>query len=171
MNKNVYIISGHSNDGKTNWIKKSIEFLKKNNFSVGGVYAPGLWDDNEKIAIDSVLLPTEELLHLAIRKPDFSEGYSRKWKFNDSVVEQINDHLGNLVNCDYVIIDEIGPLEIVKNKGFTNGLKILKEGYFKNVIVAVRPSLIEKLKSFINKDYKVQVIEVVDNPDSDVLVK
>ena len=42
MDKKVYIISGHSNDGKTNWITKAVEFLKEKNLSVAGVVAPGV---------------------------------------------------------------------------------------------------------------------------------
>lgn len=170
MDKKVYIISGHSNDGKTNWITKAVEFLKDKNLSVSGVVAPGVWDGDEKKAIDSILLPDEELVHLAVRKPDFSEGYSRKWKFDDEVMEKINNHLGNLGDCDYVVIDEIGPLEVIKKQGFTNALKILEQGNFKNVIVAVRPSLVNKLYDIVHKDYKIQILEVDKNPNHDILI-
>lgn len=170
MDKKVYIISGHSNDGKTNWIKKAVEFLKEQNQSVTGVVAPGVWKGDEKKGIDSVLLPDEELVHLAVRKPDFSEGYSRKWKFDDDVMEKINNHLGNLGDCDYVVIDEIGPLEVIKKQGFTNALNILEEGKFKNVIVALRPSLVERLIPIINKDYEVIILDVANNPDLDILL-
>ena len=170
MDKKVYIISGHSNDGKTNWITKAVEFLKDKNLSVSGVVAPGAWADDEKTGIDSILLPGEELVHLAVRKPDFSEGYSRKWKFDDEVLEKINNHLWNLGDCDYVVIDEIGPLEVIKKQGFTNALKILEEGYYQNVIVALRPSLVERLKNIIHKDYEVQVLEVDKNPNHDILI-
>lgn len=169
MAKKVYIISGHSNDEKTNWIMKSVEFLKEKNLSFAGVVAPGVWVDDEKTGIDSFLLPNEELVHLAVRKPDFSEGYSRKWKIDDEVMKKINTHLGNLGDCNYVVIDEIGPLEIIKKQGFTNALKILEEGYYQNVIVALRPSLVERLKNIIHKDYEVQVLEVDNNPSVDVL--
>lgn len=170
MRRNVFIISGNSNDGKTNWIKGAVEFLINNNFSVGGVVAPGVWYGEEKMGIDSVLLPNEELVHLAVRKPDFSEGYARKWNFNDDVMEKINNYLGNLSDFDYIVIDEIGPLEVIQKQGFTNAIKILEEGRFNNVIVALRPSLVELLKNKIHKDYEVKIIEVALKPGFDLLL-
>lgn len=170
MSKNIYIVSGHSGSGKTAWLTKAIDFLKKNNFVVGGVLAPGVWENGEKIAIDSVLYPEASRITLAVRKPDFAEGYSRKWKFDDQMVEKINNHLKQLNSCDYVVIDEIGPLEIIKHQGYTNAIKILEEAKFDNVIVAIRPSLVNKLKDIIQKDYKIQILEVDKNPNHDILI-
>ena len=82
----------------------------------------------------------------------------------------INNHLGNLGNYDYVVIDEIGPLEIIKKQGFTNAIKILEDGNFQKVIVALRPSLVERLKQNINKNYEIKVLDAVENPDLNVLI-
>lgn len=170
MEKNLYIVCGHSNAGKTNFLKEAVKLFKEKGITLGGVIAPGVWDGDEKTGIDSILFPSEELVHLAVRKPDFSEGYSRKWKFDEKLMDKINKHLGDLSNCDYVMIDEIGPLEIIKKQGFTNALKIIETAKFDNVIVAIRPSLVERLKDMAHKDYKITLIEVDKNPDINILL-
>ena len=144
--------------------------MQEKGYKLGGVIAPGVWDGDEKTGIDSILLPSEELVHLAIRKPDFSEGYSRKWKFSDEAVSKINEHLGTLRNCDHVIIDEIGPLEIIKKQGFINALKIVEDAKFENVLVAIRPSLVDNLIRLANKDYNITLVDVNEDPDVEVLL-
>ncbi|MDR3052343.1 MAG: hypothetical protein LBU48_00585, partial [Coriobacteriales bacterium] len=40
-------------------------------------------------------------------------------------------------------IDELGPLELIHNQGFTEALTILDAGYYHAVLLAIRPSLVD----------------------------
>lgn len=169
MKKRIYVISGHSGDGKTTWISNAVKYLQDNNFSIAGVYCPASFIDNEKMGIDAVLLPQDKRINLAKFKDNPKDGYSRKWKFDDNAVDEINKHCKNLPDADYLIVDEIGPWELVKGEGFTEATELLKCGKFKKAIVAIRPSMVKRAKSLFYQDCEFKIIDVTENPDLSIL--
>lgn len=170
MSKKVYIITGHSNQGKTTWIAGAIDFLFSNNQNFAGLFCPSDFTDGKKSAIDCVLLPEKKKLCLAKRKQDFSSGYSRKWKFDDDVIDAVNKHVENIKSCTYFICDEIGPLELIKGGGFTSAIKFMQSQNFKNAIVAIRPSMIEKFKNLFDSQMQFLIINVTEKHDYSILL-
>lgn len=162
MKKTIYIICGHSDDGKTSWISQALDYFNSNNIDFYGVVCPSEFIKNEKAAIDCVLLPSNKRFCLAKRKPDFSEGYSRKWKFDDKIIDAINAHIDKATSCDYFICDEIGPLELIKKQGFTSALSFLKEGQYNKALVALRPLLVDKFKLMYSDVADIKIIDVCE---------
>ena len=48
--------------------------------------------------------------------------------------------------CTLLIIDELGPLELVRGQGWANALDTLAAGRFERAVVVVRPDLIPHFK-------------------------
>lgn len=171
MSKKIYIITGHSNQGKTSWIAGAIEFLSANQKNFSGVYCPSVLKHGQKSAIDCVLLPEMNKICLAKKNDHFSEGFLEKWTFDDSAIKIINKHFENIDYCSYLICDEIGPLELIKGAGFTSAIKFLQSQNFESAIVAIRPSMIAHFKKLFPASTQFIIINAYNNPDYHVLLK
>jgi hypothetical protein len=53
-----------------------------------------------------------------------------------------NDVLGAATPCDLLIVDELGPLEFERNRGWTDGLAAVDSGDYRHALVVVRPQLL-----------------------------
>jgi hypothetical protein len=48
-------------------------------------------------------------------------------------------------------VDELGPLELVRSKGWTNALEALRQGTYQIGVAVVRPSLLEAAQELFPK--------------------
>jgi hypothetical protein len=48
--------------------------------------------------------------------------------------------------CDLLIVDELGPLELVGGHGWVHALDVLRKGDFGAALVVCRPSLLDELE-------------------------
>lgn len=71
---------------------------------------------------------------------DLSLGH---WLFSSASLAWGNDFLANSLPADLFIVDEIGPLELVRGKGWTNALQALRSQKYRLALVVIRPSLLE----------------------------
>ncbi len=122
---------------------------------ISGVYTPAVFDGEEKTGIDAVLLPSCERLRFATRRPGFDgneqAGHcstaSKKlgWLFDDNALSKCNSHLAsiNIDSCDLLLIDELGPLELIHGGGYTEGMKLLDNAAVTNALVVIRPALLD----------------------------
>lgn len=65
------------------------------------------------------------------------------YDFDDKIMQKINMHLKTCKNAANFIVDEIGPLELVQNKGYIEALNILDAQSVNNALVVIRPSLLD----------------------------
>lgn len=159
------IITGNRQVGKTRWLERFIQEAKDNHFDCIGLVSPGRWVEGadgsfEKTGIKAVLLPQNEELLYAVRPvfaKDGSSLYSQSdqaqlgWKIFDEAIERINAHFASLRDRetgheDILIIDEIGPLELVHGKGFVSALDMLDHPTVEQAVIIMRPELLEVTK-------------------------
>ena len=84
-------------------------------------------------------------------------------------MDKLNDHFKNLTQFDYLVVDELGPLELVRGEGLTNAVELLKSGEIKKALVVVRPHLIDKAKD-IFENSKIDVLEINNLPKYEALL-
>ncbi len=145
--KLLVLITGVSEAGKTTWCRALIERALARGLRPRGLISPAVFDSGSKIAIDLVDITSGERKRLAERRPaDQSPAVHGKrthnWLFSDPVLAWGNAVLLNLPPTDLLIIDELGPLELLENDGLTSGLKLIAEGQYRLACVVVRPSLL-----------------------------
>jgi nucleoside-triphosphatase THEP1 len=144
MKNKIIILSDEIQSGKTTFLK---EFCKKQN-NVGGILTPVV---NEKRMIYDItnksyfdMEASEKEKNLSVGKYIFSE--SAFAKAQNIILTEIENK-----NLNYLIIDEIGPLEIIKRKGFYEVLNtILKSTFTFTLILVVRKKLITDFATSIN---------------------
>ena len=83
-----------------------------------------------------------------------------KYQFYVDAFERANEIIIKSIdsNCKYIIIDEVGKLEL-QEKGFHQSIKFVLENYAtakKNLLLVVRDSLVNKVVNFYNlKNYHI----------------
>lgn len=166
----LVLLTGNRQVGKTRLLEALLEKAKEENVSCVGVITPGIWEHdangkNIKLGIDAILLPQHEKIPFAIKR-DGGEGdaSSRQsdsanlgWKIFDDSICDINKHFDDLMQAginqdELLVIDELGTLELVHEKGLTSALAVLDNpcealaDSKTNAVAVVRPELIDVAK-------------------------
>ena len=124
----------------------------------------------EKLGIDNVLLPQSKRIEFARRRDlaaggkAFEEGAQAKaaklgWAISDTAIAQVNSHFAALAKQAanetrlaphaVLVVDELGPLELLRGCGLTNALAIPDAGptpQFPHAIAVVRETLLDEAR-------------------------
>lgn len=113
----LFILTGEVQIGKTRWLQALVRDLRTGGVVSCGVVAPGVWKplvegevQREKLGIDNVVLPQEELIHFA-RRHDLAkrEGVfdaasqsaqaGLKWEIDDAAIRRVDAHFAALARA------------------------------------------------------------------------
>lgn len=140
----ILVISGDIESGKTTALAKVLEGLLILKVAVRGVICPPMISDGKKTAIQIKDLRSNETRLLAELNSGQPGGIqTTRWKFDEPALLWGNEILGRAVPCEVLVIDELGPLEFLRNEGFTNGLRAVESGEYLAALVVVRPALVD----------------------------
>lgn len=143
IKSDIVLISGERNAGKTRFCMALANELIMHGNKVTGLISPGVYEGREKIAINSENIDTGELRMIARFQPGWDkENPQREWDFISEGMTWANAQLGSVVPTDFLIIDEIGYLELEKGVGWYSGLQALEAGEFKQAFVVIRKDLL-----------------------------
>lgn len=143
------IYTGEISTGKSTMLKKFIQ--NSNNRNLWGWISPPYYNSKaEKTGHDFQLIRRGTCSHRIpiTRNTSFNKGFSfGKYYFSEIPFNQTRSFITEIPNDATIIIDEIGPLEIKLNKGFSDTFEeILAKS--ENILITVRAECIEL---FINK--------------------
>jgi len=94
--------------------------------------------------------PENHPLQNTLLKPRLKAGNG--WAFSPEAVEEVNTHLTSLRKMEIcygnrlLVIDELGPLELLQGSGFIEGLALIDDAIYRHTIVVIRPILVEAAK-------------------------
>jgi nucleoside-triphosphatase THEP1 len=155
MGRPVLILTGEIGIGKTTACRKAVEKAVNRGLSAGGILTPPIVDDRKKTGFYAEDLRTGERWVLGSRDPGsglegpvygiyrFSiDGFKKAYgALKTAVVER----------CGLIVLDEIGPLEIIHKKGFFRILGPLFDQENAYLLLVVRPSLVEDVKKMLGE--------------------
>ena len=185
--KQIFLLSGPRGDGKTTSLKQFVSEERKKGKKVAGILQIV---QNDRRYLQFLSTNTIELLQLndvgahpkhshtnkngdccnddealkSITEESVSVG---PFLFSKAVLDNSHKEIQNAKNYDWIIIDEIGPLEIRKKQGYEPAvsqiLNLRKSEAFKNTkfVIVVRPSLKEQ----IGPNYELADNEIADFED------
>lgn len=140
------IVTGEVGRGKTQACGAAAARLRDLGWEVAGVLTPGVWMGDQKVAIDALDLGTGHSRRLAERA---GVGYeaagpaTHGWRFYAETIAWCNSLLANAIDCDLLVLDELGPLEFESGEGLTQGMRAVDGGRFRLGLVVVRPRLVQ----------------------------
>lgn len=142
----LILVTGKSGAGKSTWCRTLVERALAVGITPSGLLSPAVFESGEKIAIDLIDLSQTTRKRMAIRPERQPAGFHSKgslnWMFNDQVLAWGNQVLQHLDKPDLLILDELGPLELLENDGLTVALKLVDDRQYRLACVVVRPSLL-----------------------------
>ena len=146
QNRQVYIITGETRSGKTTFLKEILEELKKRNKKIQGIIAHGTDHNRERQQFDIEDIATGEKQLLCDRTPLPDDKHLGRFYFKPDGLEFGKKALTvNPKNLpDFLIIDEIGPLEL-KGEGWYSVIGEIVETYDIPMIWVVRKKILEKV--------------------------
>ena len=140
----LILVTGSSGSGKTRWCLALAEVASILGVHVGGLVSPAVFEGDFKIGIDLLDLRSGAQQRLAVRRGESTSGQiTTDWHFDDEALKWGNTVLEQLGACQLFILDELGPLELQRGVGLTNGLELVAARRYRLACVVVRPSLLE----------------------------
>jgi nucleoside-triphosphatase THEP1 len=137
----ITLLSGERGCGKTTACLRVIEAAQAAGVDVRGLVTPGRYAaDGTRIAIDLVDPASGARWPLATRIVPKPVG-GRQWRFQPEALARGSALLQASRDCDLLVIDEIGPLELEEGGGWVDALEILQAGRYRQALVVIRPSL------------------------------
>jgi len=125
--------------GKTTWCTRLVKLAREQGLSVSGVLSPSIYKSQHKVGINIVDLRTDEIRQFAQLREKRARGEGTpRWAFDQDALTWANQVIGESEQCDLLVMDELGPLELLQNKGLT----ALDAGKYKVACAVIRSSLL-----------------------------
>lgn len=141
----LIIVTGLSGVGKTTWCSQLVEHARSQGYKVEGILSPGIFEGKQKTGIAALNLANNERRALArLHKNDRGELTTPRWVFYPEALEWANQALQNGCGSDLLIIDELGPLEFLREKGLIAGIDRIDKKEYQVACVVIRSSLLPK---------------------------
>lgn len=154
----LWIITGPCQVGKTHFCSCLIEQALAKGLKLAGVICPPVYEEQQKSAISIEDLKTNDQRLLAKKRTSETEGvFTERWVFDEVALTWGNQVLADTAGCDFLLVDELGPLEFNRGQGWQNGLKAIDQGDYKIGVVVIRPVLVE---TAVKRWPHAQVIEI-----------
>ncbi len=145
----VFILSGVSRSGKTTICQQAAELARRRGLVVAGILTlPGAAGGGDP-AIDACDLRTGARARLAHYVERSDDPTIQHWQFCDDGLRLGSNALLRLP-ADLLIIDEIGPLELVHGRGWAMARHVLRQRAYRMALVAVRPGLHEQFLAWVD---------------------
>ena len=155
----IVLLSAVSGVGKTTACQRIIMLARGKGLRVAGLLSLPMYRKGEKVGIRLHNISNGEEYLLARAISEGEDADVGMWKFDPVVVSWGQEILAHLPPCDLLVIDEIGPLELIHNHGLTNGLAALRQENHRFAITTIRPELVEKMRATL-ENHQIIVINI-----------
>lgn len=156
------ILSGLPGSGKTTLCQSIIHRANTVGLDFKGLISPPVMLDNVKVGIDVVDLSTNTRHNLASLSRYSTSGLmTKRWAFNEDIIEWGNSVIKNSLPCVQLMIDELGPLEFERDSGWMEGIAAVDQGEYQTAMIVIRP----KFLKLATRRWGDSMIFTIDQPD------
>jgi nucleoside-triphosphatase len=138
----IWLLTGERGAGKTSLCRALASQVRDHGWNAAGVTSPAVFENGVKTGIlveDVRRGETRPLAALEARGTfDLPVG---KWFFDRAMLTWGDQVLTSSPPCDLLIVDELGPLELLQQGGWQAALDVLHGDGFRLALVVLRPEL------------------------------
>ena len=171
MQEKLIVITGEKGIGKTSVCRAVCEKAREKGYEVAGIISPPVFNTKgRKIGYKAENVVTNDSWILAkceipkeVLGPTFGP-----YQFSHEGFRIAVQAMKNAIyrGYDLFVLDEIGPLEMIREDGFRPAVELLISHGFDNLLTVVRPSLVADVIDFLNAS-KAFIFEVqLENRDT-----
>ncbi|MEI8132506.1 MAG: nucleoside-triphosphatase [Leptolinea sp.] len=147
MGSKIIILTGTRGRGKTAACQKWVQQAGMIGWNVSGLLCPAVFENGAKTGIIVKNLATGESRHLAgLVDGTVGEVATDHWNFDPEVLKWGSQVLGEIRECDLLIVDELGPLEFYRRQGWVEAFDVLGGGVYRLAVVVIRPELLDEAR-------------------------
>jgi len=149
----VVLLAAPKGAGKTTASVRFAEQARDAGMRIGGILSPAKYDENgHKVGIDVRDASTGEERPLAVLESEPRRATVGQYRFVPKTMHWALERvmLALAAPIDVAIVDEIGPLELVKSGGFTPALDWLPSARATTAILVVRSELLTRLQEHLD---------------------
>jgi len=136
----VVILSGGRGVGKTTVCQRAVTLAQRRGYETRGILTvvqPG--------ARDVLDVESGHWRRLTTTSGDGQVVLQGRFQFDPQVLSWGNMVLSQAEPCDLLVIDEIGPLEVERGRGWVSAFDVLWAGAYALALLVVRPELIAQV--------------------------
>jgi len=147
----IVILSGKSGCGKTTLCAQVAALARARGLAVAGVLTPPRLVNGRKVGLDVIDLRTGQRRPLAEAVAATDGPATGSWHFHAAGLAWGTLVLRRATPCDLLVVDELGPLGLLRGQGWTVGLDLLRAGRYRLALVVVRPELLARLPELLDR--------------------
>ncbi len=142
----MIIIHGDKNKGKTTKVKALIEELISQNKSISGFYSEKVISNNQIAGYDLVTVADDKTYPFLTVKPIKNAIKIGRFYIDKKAIQTANQIIQKAIKdkVDYIIIDEVGQLEL-DEQGWFNIINILNTSYYGTLIFCIRTEFVKQV--------------------------
>lgn len=145
----IVVLSGESGCGKTTLCARVVALAQARGLAVAGLLTLPRFAEGHKVGLDVKDLRTGERRPLAEACAEPHRGIvgstggpaTGSWHFHAEGLAWGTMVMRSATPCDLLVIDELGPLELLRGQGWMIGLDALRGGHYRLALVSIRPAL------------------------------
>lgn len=136
----LIILTGERGVGKTTVCREAVTLAQAKGYACGGIITL-TQPDGELDVLDVSSGETRRLTLPPDARPAIVQG---RFRFAPDAMGWGNVALTRATPCQLLVVDELGPLELEQERGWTKAFDVLQRGDFALALVAIRPELVVK---------------------------
>lgn len=133
----VVVLTGERGIGKTTICGETVALARARGCECGGILTRTHGADRHVEDVRS-----GEVRRLTARLDAESGVVQGRFRFDRSALRWASAVVAGSVPCDLLVIDEIGPLEVERDRGWAAAFDVLHGGGFRLAIAVIRPELV-----------------------------
>lgn len=170
----LILISGEYGSGKSKLCQAVADEAQQRGWQLSGILSPGEWQNGQPIGKYAKNNKTGEIRPLAFTSPHSkADLHLGDWYFDQDTLAWGNSILQHSTPSGLLIVDELGPLELLLHEGWQYGIKALQSQQYQAALVVIRPELIAVARQVfpVRSEICIENVSCLPKLANDVLIK
>ena len=162
----VIVLSGASGSGKSTVCRRLVALAQPLGLEIGGVLTLPRIENGRTIGLDVQDIVSGAVQPLAEAASPTDGPSTGRFNFHARGIAGGNQLLRSTSGCEWLVIDELGPLELLHEQGWVVGLEVLNHGAYGRAVVVVRAALVARFAELLRSTPFLSIEVTTDNRDN-----